>query len=161
MHTHRGLSQIIGSLIILGTVASIGSVILFHGLDELSAFSYDLSVYDESKNEAIREDLVFEHIRFEPNSNNMSIYLTNVGSIESSLSSVTVVKIDTQEMIVDWKSIDSIIGIKNSGNFVIAATLDMGNETWDDPYYKNSQYRISITTVKGNFFSTIGKPFNT
>lgn len=138
-----------------------GSVILFHGLDEISAFNYDLSVYDKFKNESLREDLVFEHIRFDPNSNNISVYLSNVGSIESSIYSVTVVKIDTQEMIVDWKSVDSDIDIKNSGSFITSASLNVGTQKWSDPYYKNSQYKISITTVKGNFFSTIGAPYNT
>ena len=37
----RAVSQVMGSVVILGVVSSVGSVILFNGMDSISAFTYD------------------------------------------------------------------------------------------------------------------------
>ena len=105
MKNRRGVSQIIGSLIVLAVVASVGSVILFQGLNQINAFNHDLSFHDREYNEALREDILFEHVRFDPSTNDLVLYLANIGSIDSSIASVTVVKIDTQELILDWKPV--------------------------------------------------------
>jgi len=55
----RGVSQIIGSLIVLAVVASVGSVILFQGLNQINAFNYSLTFFDREHNEALREDILF------------------------------------------------------------------------------------------------------
>jgi len=163
----RGVSQIIGSLIVLAVVASVGSVILFQGLNQINAFNHSLTFFDREHNEALREDILFEHVRFDPNTNDLVLYLANIGSIDSTIASVTVVKIDTQELILGWEEDD--IGI-NEGRILIEdhtiihlnATLTQGNGTWNQPYYHNStEYKISVTTSKGNFFDTIASPFNT
>ena len=155
------VSQVIGSLVVLGIVSSVGSVILFNGMDEISAFTYDLTFHDKSKNEALREDLVFEHVRFVPNTNDVTIHLTNIGTVESALESVTIIKIDTQEMLVDWQTVDSYMLIKDDDSIQVSAVLNQGNQIWNDPYYVDSEYKISITTNKGNFFTTTASPFNT
>ncbi len=166
----RGVSQIIGSLIVLAVVASVGSVILFQGLNQINAFNYSLTFHDREHNQALREDILFEHVRFDPNSNDLVLYLANIGSIDSTIASVTVVKIDSQELILGWEEDD--IGI-NEGRILIEdhtiihlnATTLKGNGTWNQPYYYNSTdnktYKISITTSKGNFYSTIASPYDT
>ncbi|MBA4464139.1 MAG: hypothetical protein H2B01_08200, partial [Nitrosopumilaceae archaeon] len=78
----RAVSQIIGSLVVLAIVASIGSVILFQGLNQINLFSHDLTLHDREHNEALREDILFEHIRFDPDSANIELYLANIGSID-------------------------------------------------------------------------------
>ena len=98
----RGVSQIIGSLIVLAVVASVGSVILFQGLNQINAFNYSLTFFDREHNQALREDILFEHVKFELNSDcqcELILYLANIGSIDSTIASITVVKIDTQELI--------------------------------------------------------------
>jgi hypothetical protein len=67
----RAVSQVMGSIVILGIVSSVGSVILFNGMNSISAFTYDLSFHEKSKNEIHREDIVFEHIRFVPGYDNI------------------------------------------------------------------------------------------
>jgi len=156
----RGISNLIGSLVILGIVSAVGSVVLFHGLGEISAFSYDMKSYDNSKNQALLEDIVFEHVRFPPASDDIVIHLGNVGNSESQIVSVMVLKLDTQELIVDWKPVDSYILIKDNAEITIN-DVTLGGSTWDDPYYLNSEYRISVTTSKDNFFATIAQPYNT
>jgi len=155
----RAVSQIIGSLLALGIVTSIGSVLLFNGMKQINAFSYDLSFYDNSKNESFREDLIFEHIRFDPLSKKISLYIANTGTVESTITSISVVKLDTQNLVVDRADVNYTVHIENSNLLDVTAALSTPN--WNDPTYLNSDYKISIVTSHGNFFSTIARPFNT
>ena len=157
----RGISQIIGSLLILGVVSSIGSVILFHGLDKINTFSYDLTNFDKSHNETYTEDLLFENVRFEPNSDNLVIHVANIGSSESTITSITAVKIDTQELILEWDDINSTIQLEDFVVLNRTASLSVAPNIWNSTEYSMSNYKISLTTSKGNFFDTIARPFNT
>lgn len=157
----RAISQIMGSVVILGVVTSIGSVVLFNGMNQINAFSYDLSFHDKAKNEAYRENLMFEHVRFEPGTNQIILYLANIGTTESTVESITVVQLDTQNILVDWEDdVSSTVQIKESSN-PITLNANLNSLTWNDPIYRNSEYKISITTSKGNFFSTVASPYNT
>ncbi|EGP93843.1 hypothetical protein MY1_1083 [Nitrosarchaeum koreense MY1] len=150
-----------GSVVILGVVTSIGSVVLFNGMNQINAFSYDLTFHDKPKNEAFRENLMFEHVRFEPGTDQIILYLANIGTTESTIESITVVKIDTQNILVNWdESVGTTIQIKESSDPVII-NANLNSQTWDDPTYRTSEYKISITTSKGNFFSTVASPYNT
>lgn len=162
LQKRRAVSQIMGSVVILGVVTSIGSVVLFNGMNQINAFTYDLSFHDKAKNEVYRENLMFEHIRFEPGTNQIIIYLANIGTIESTVESITVVQLDTQNIIVDWEdTVNSTIQIKESSDPIILTANLNAPSNWENPIYRNSEYKISITTSKGNFFSTIASPYNT
>jgi len=155
----RAVSQIIGSVAILGIVASVGSVILFNGMDSISAFSYDLSFHEPSKNQIHREDIVFEHVRFEPFTDNLTIDLVNIGTVESIIATVTIVKIDDQEIIANWVDVNQSIQMKDNQQIVLD-NLALGT-TWNDVNYLDKEYKISLTTTRGNFFTTVASPFNT
>ena len=73
LKNRRAVSQVMGSIVILGIVTSVGSVILFNGMESISAFTYDLSFHEKSKNQLHREDIIFEYVRFVPNSDNLEI----------------------------------------------------------------------------------------
>ncbi len=162
----RAVSQIMGTLVILAIVVSVGSAILFNGMNSISAFTYDLSFHEKSKNQLHREDIVFEHVRFEPNTDNIAINLVNIGTIEATISTITILKIDTQEIIANWVEVNQSIPIKDYQKI----TLDDVNDseilltpisaTWDDANYLKSQYKISLTTTRGNFFTTVVSPYN-
>ena len=157
----RAVSQVMGSVVILGVVTSIGSVDLFNGMNQINAFSYDLSFHDKPKNEAYREKIMFEHVRFEPGTDQIILYLANIGTIESTIESITIVQVDTQNILVDWEEgILSTIQIKESSDPIIL-NANLNSLTWDDATYRTSEYKISITTSKGNFFSTVASPYNT
>jgi len=161
----RGVSQIIGSLIVLAVVASVGSVILFQGLNQINAFNYSLVFHDREHNEALREDILFEHVKFDPNYNGLILYLANIGSIDSSIATLTVVKIDTQELLLAWTDVDAIDGaIPIEDHTVIITNVTLpGPNIWNQTNYNQTEhkYKISITTSKGNFYSTIASPYDT
>jgi len=161
----RGVSQIIGSLIVLAVVASVGSVILFQGLNQINAFNYSLTFNDREHNDALREDILFEHVKFDPNYNGLILYLANIGSIDSNIATLTVVKIDTQELLLAWSDVDAIDGaipIEDHTIIITNVTLP-GSGIWNQTSYNqtNYDYKISITTSKGNFFDTVASPYDT
>lgn len=162
LKNRRAVSQVMGSVVILGVVTSIGSVVLFNGMNQINAFSYDLSFHDKPKNEAYREKLMFEHVRFDPDSDDVILYLANIGTTESTIESITVVQLDTQNILVDWEEgASSTIQMKESSDPILLNTniaSDWKTYVVSNP---NSEYKISITTSKGNFFSTVASPFNT
>jgi hypothetical protein len=172
----RAVSQVMGSIVILGIVSSVGSVILFNGMNSISAFTYDLSFHEKSKNEIHREDIIFEHIRFVPGDDNLEINLSNIGTVDSTISNITILKLDTQEIIANWVDVAEPISVNTNQKITldssqIILTNGYVTQTWDDDYYyyANSppldppiaKYKISLTTVKGNFFTTVASPFNT
>jgi len=151
----------IGSLILLAIVTSVGSVILFNGMSEINDFKQNLSNYDQTENKALQEDIIFEHIRFDPSTDNVTIFIRNIGTVETTISSLTMVKLDTQDILVEWEDLDLLIPIKDGSSTSLQANLLQGSGTWNDPYYTDQEYKISITTTRGVFFDTIGSPFNT
>lgn len=164
----RAVSQVIGSVAILGIVASVGSLILFNGLDSINAFTYDLSFHEASKNQLHREDIVFEHVRFVSGSDDLEIDLVNIGTVNSDISTITIVNIDNQEIIANWVDVNQSIQIKEHQQISLDVTdnteivlTGIVTDTWNDDKYLNSNYKISLTTVRGNFFTTIASPFNT
>ena len=161
LNKRRGVSNIIGSLVVLAIVASIGSVIMFQGLNQINLFSHDLSLYDRENNDALREDILFEHVRFVPNSTEVNLYLANMGTVESTIDTVTMVKIDTQDLVLAWEDVPvpySTIQIEDHNQIPLSADLILGNQTWNSTEYKLSDYKITVSTSKGNFFSTIATP---
>lgn len=164
LKNRRAVSQIMGSIVILGVVTSVGSVILFNGMNEISAFTYDLSFHETSKNQIHREDLLFEHVRFEPNTDNIEINLVNIGTIESTVSTITILDIDTQEIIANWVEVNRSIPIKDYQKITIDDIDDSEilltpiSSTWETGHYNNDTYKISLTTTRGNFFTTVAHP---
>ena len=169
----RAVSQIMGSTVILGIVSSVGSVILFNGMNSISAFTYDLSFHEKSKNEIHREDIIFEHVRFVPGTDDLTIDLSNIGTVDSTVSNITILKIDTQEIIANWVDVEETILTKYHSQIILDGSdivLTSGSQIWDDDYYfyvdgdsskDVAKYKISLTTTKGNFFTTVASPFNT
>ena len=79
---------------------------------------------------------------------------------------ITILKIDTQEIIANWIDVAEPIQIKTNQKIIldssqIILTNGVVTQTWDDEYYVDGKYKISLTTVKGNFFTTVASPFNT
>jgi len=166
LKNRRAVSQIMGSLLILAVVSSVGSVIMFNGLGNVSAFTYDLSFHEKSKNLMHREDIIFEHVRFVPGFDNIEIDLINIGTIDATISTITILKIDDQEIITNWVDINQSIQIQDNERITLTGSnsevlLTPIGSTWNDAKYLNSDYKISLTTTRGNFFTTIASPFNT
>ncbi len=159
--SHRGISQIIGSLFMLAIVIPIGVVILSQGMHETAEFNYALTSQSSQKVDAVQESIIFEHIRFVPTSKEVIISLRNVGTIDTLINKISIIKMDTQELIVSQDNLAPFISLKGSGDVSVTANFSLLD--WDAMKTANpdSEYKISLITSRGNFFDTIGRPFNT
>jgi len=156
----KGISQIIGSLFMLAIVVPIGVVVLSQGLLQATDFNNFLTVTREQGIEAVQEDLVFEHIRFDPTTDQLTIHLRNISGVEMDIERVSVVKMDSQDLLVMEVNQASFLSLKNTVQIDVNANLQFTGQ-WNDANYEFSEYKISVTTVRGNFFDTIARPFNT
>ena len=155
----RAVSQIVGTLFMLAIVVPIGTVIVTKGLNQVGEINNRLASGVSIENERGQEDIMFEHIRFDPNSEQITVYVRNVGTIDSTISKLTIVKTDTQELIVNDQAVGK--NMQPKVGLTITETGNISTSTWNDPLYKNSEFKIAITTEKGNFFETSARPFNT
>jgi len=164
----RGVSQIMGGLLMLAIVVPLGSVVLFSGITEITAFNNSMSNTIEYRNNGIQEDLVFEHIRFDPATKVVTISALNTGSVELVVDRITLVNMTSQDIIFDIYSVGNfvpiVLNIQNSTDIDIEADLFRygSPHVWSDGNDPtNWEYRISIITSRGNFFDTVARPFNT
>jgi hypothetical protein len=141
----------------LAIVVPIGTVILVNGTSEINSFNNELSNSLTYKNQGVREDLVFEHIRFDPASKDVMIAIRNTGSIESAIERIILINTTSQDVIYHNENLASFMFIKDAGRINFAVSDITG--TWSNN--ANHDIKISITTSKGNFFDTIARPFNT
>lgn len=155
----RAVSQIVGTLFMLAIVVPIGTVIVTKGLNQVGEINNRLASGITFEKERGQEDIVFEHIRFDPASKQVSISIRNVGTIDSTISKVTIVKTETQELIVNDQNIS--INAQPKIGTTILENANLSSVTWDDPQYRDSEYKVAIATEKGNFFEISARPFNT
>lgn len=157
---HRALSQIITSLILIAIVTTVGTVVLFRGLDVINTFSVNIGILDKNRLEGVQEDLVIENVRFrnvnEPLiENRVEILITNFGNVPTSISSITITESSSQKLIYDDRNIyGEDLQILSSKNFTLMTQRNF------DSTYADEQYVISILTSRGNLFTKFTTPFN-
>ena len=161
----RGISQVIGSLLLLAIVVPLGTVVLVNGTTEINAFNNEMRSSVVFNNQGIREQLVFEHVRFDPLSDTVEITVLNSGSVETFLDRVTIVNMTSQKILFSIAGVSSVdttpVQIKDSRLITVNANLESGCLVWDCGLTTDHEYKISIITARGNFFDTVARPFNT
>ncbi len=162
----RGLSQVIGSLLLLAIVVPLGTVLLVNGTTQINAFNNEMSSSLVWNTQGIREELIFEHVRFDPTSitGDVTISLRNTGSVETIIDRVILVNMSNQEILYKIDDLSAFvpltIAIKSSTDFTLTPVNPEGG-TWDSATKIDKEYRISIITARGNFFDTVARPYNT
>jgi len=166
----RGVSQVIGSLLLLAIVVPLGTVVLINGTTQINAFNNEMTSSVVFNNKGIREALVFEHVRFDPLSPTVQITVRNTGSVETIIDRVTIVNMTSQNILFSIAGISSVdstpVQIRDNRLIIINANLESGCPDWDNvsPACGSTtehDYKISIITARGNFFDTVARPFNT
>jgi FlaG/FlaF family flagellin (archaellin) len=162
--TRRGISQVIGGLLMLAIVIPIGTVILFNGTTQINAFNNELSNSLEFSNDGVQEDIVFEHIRFDPSSKQVMISLRNAGTVETTIDRISIINMTNQELVFKITDISTfspiVLPLKNSTDVTIDA-VDIEGANWGTGDPTGKEYRISVITSRGNFFDTVARAYNT
>ena len=148
----------------VAVVIPIGVIILSSGMSEVAEFNQKVGVNGEQNINRVQEDVVFEHVRFVPSTKEVILSVRNVGTIETDINKITIVRMDTQDLIFYQDNLAGFISLKNYSDISINGNLP-GPNTWNDGdvygLYKDSDYKISVITSRGNFFDTVARPFNT
>jgi len=101
--TRRGISQIIGTLFTVAIVASIGSVLLFTGIENITSFNSFLDIVKNTETDKINESFIIEHVRFDPVANSgekIEISIRNTGSIDITIERIAIHQIENQNLII-------------------------------------------------------------
>ena len=142
----------------LAIVVPIGVVIVSQGLFQVADFNQFLSSTRDHGLDATREDIIFEHVRFEPSTNKITVSLRNISTVESIIHRITIVNVTNQKLIIYNDTLpleQSIIHLKDDTDIILFVVPSV---SWTE---NGMDYKISITTGRGNFFDTIARPFNT
>lgn len=175
MHTwnlksRKAVSQIIGSVFMLAIVAAFGSILMFQGLQGSRDLTDFVDIFNKNQGESVKEGLAITHVRFDPNSDFVSIWVRNTGDIDFVIDKIAIVRIDTQALIVNNETAKDQIFVGQTKRSEQArsgtVTLPTACTKWDctdanGKRLQDSEYRISIVTSRGNAFEIVAKPFNT
>ncbi len=163
-NSHSGISQVIGSLFMLALVIPIGAIILSSGMGEVAEFNQKVEVNGKQTIQRIQEDIIFEHVHFVPSSKEVILSIRNTGVIDTNINKITIVRMDTQDLIFSQDNLGDFLPLKDYEDISIQGNLP-SVDTWNDGdingLYRDSEYKISVITSRGNFFDTIVRPFNT
>ena len=166
MMQRKAVSQVLGSLFMLAIVAGLGSVLLFQGVSGINNFNTSLIGFQGDK-ESASERLIVEHVRFNPTNKDVTISIRNTGTVEVTIDVITMINVDRQELLINDIDREDLVLIKDFKDITLTANLLAPTTKWSDNdanNYKNGEYRISITTIRGNSFETVARPassFNT
>ena len=105
--------------------------------------------------------IIFEHVRFVPTTDEVIISLRNTGSIDTSINKITIVKMDTQELLLSVDDLAPYLSIKDVGDITLNANLPVADWNAMNATSPDSEYKISLTTSRGNFFDSVSRLFNT
>jgi len=85
------------------------------------------------------------------------LFFAYIGTTDTTIATVTIVKIDTQELILREEILaDNYIALEDHIELTVSPVLPEGTGQWSDPYYDAKSYKISLATSKGNFFPAGG-----
>ena len=161
--SRRALSPVIGSLLMVAIVASIGSVIVFQALTGIQAFNNLLTGSFSEKANSASESLLIEHVQYQTSTSAtcsaqeipcVAITFRNVGTSDSKIQTIKILDIATQSLVLNKEDVDLTLNVKST-NSKKYTTPDLSGWT------NAKTYKISITTANGNSYSTTTTTFNT
>ena len=166
LQKRRAVSQVIGSLFALAVVAAVGSLLLLQGQQGIMDFTNTLDVFEKTEKKAAQEIFIIEHVRLDPESDQVEIWLRNTGTIEFTVQQIRMIKVDTQELLIDNSTINTTIFQEEFAKITMTAdTMPSGAATWEDevraPDLNDYEYRIFVTTTRNTSQDIVIELFNT
>jgi len=163
-YSRRAVSQIVGSLLMVAIVATIGSVILFQALGGINTFNNIVSGFASTKKDSTGERILIEHVRFQqgpgiidcPSQTCVEVWFRNTGITSAKIASIKIINIDTQALVLNKDGVNLDLPAKSidSKKYVSADFIVV-------PFDPNAKYKISAVTQSGNAFNKITGSYNT
>jgi len=165
----RAVSQVIGALLALAIVATFGSVLLIQGVQGVQNFTTFLDIFEETESKSAQEVFIVEHVTFNSTSTNkeIDVWVRNTGKIDIIIDKISIVKIDTQELIVNKENINQDVFQKEVRQITLSGsdvTLPSSGTptTWQGVYNNDVDgvYRITVSTTRDKSVETVAGLFN-
>ena len=166
----RAVSQVIGALLALAIVATFGTVLLIQGVQGVQNFTSFLDIFQNTGAKSAQEVFVVEHVRFTPTTDAIEIWVRNTGKIDITVDKVSIVKINSQELIVSKEGINKNVFQKNATRiqFYSSANVTMPTKncscssSWQQVFNTegSGSYRITVSTIRDKSIETIAGLFN-
>ena len=161
----RAVSQIIGSVMMVAIVASVGSILLFQGMNGINSFNNYMTNTLQIGTNAAQESFVIEHVRFNPDdsSKDLEISIRNTGSVDLTINTVAVVKQDDQDLFLYDTNVGQLIEMRELVTITFTSsdyTASFTENDWNDIGI-TVNFHISVTTAEGTYRSTTTNPYNT
>jgi len=157
---HRGVSEVIGSVIMLGVVGAIAALVLTLGLSSITDFQTFLIDVDITE-DTLKEKFIVEYTSFTVNAKTVVIYFRNIGHNTITIESIAITDIDTQDLLLLETSVDDFTSglvIQPKTREDITVTADSCMFIVDTPCV-DTNYLISIVTSRGNIYEIEVIPF--
>lgn len=171
-NSRKAVSQIVGSLLMMAIVATVGTVILFQGLQGINTFNNVISGFLTDKQNTVTESLIIEHVRLQASGNPpvpdasdtcpcLKMWFRNTGTTDAKIVSIKMIRMDVQQRFLDQNNVNLQVPVKNLvfQKYSQATFTALGLTSTDFDLTKT--YKISVTTEKGNSYSTIASTSNT
>ena len=160
----RGISEVTGSVIMLGIVGTIAALVLTFGLTSIYDFNTFLIDVDVSES-ALKERLIINNVDFTADGTTVTIHVRNVGLNQLQIESISIINIATQDVILlynDPNNTQTFIVLPKT-KFSTPALENTGGCTFSDTAPLSgcaaANYVITIVTSRGNIFENEVRPF--
>jgi hypothetical protein len=163
----RAVSQVIGALFALAIVATFGSVLLIQGVQGVENFTSFLNIFEETDAKSAQEVFIVEHVRFNPIGEDIEVWVRNTGKIDIIIDKISIVKVNTQELIFSKESINQNLFQKNYTRIALSSSdvvtfPSVSPATWQGVYNSegSGEYRITVTTIRDKSVESVAGLFN-
>ena len=169
----RAVSQVIGALFALAIVATFGSVLLIQGVQGVENFTAFLNIFEETEAKSAQEVFIVEHVKFNATDTGtddheeIDIWIRNTGKIDIIIDRISIVKIDSQELIVNTEGINQDVFQKEVRQIKFTSTnvtmpTSCSCQDWEDVFRLegSSEYRITVTTIRDKSVESVAGLFN-
>ena len=169
----RAVSQVIGALFGLAIVATFGSVLVIQGVQGVENFTAFLNIFEETEAKSAQEVFIIEHVKFNATAadndhdEEIDIWVRNTGKIDITIDRISIVKIDTQELIVNTEGINQNIFQKEIRQIRFTSTnvtmpTSCSCQDWEDVFRLEgpSEYRVTVTTTHDKSVESVAGLFN-
>ena len=169
----RAVSQVIGALFALAIVATFGSVLLIQGVQGVENFTAFLNIFEETEAKSAQEVFIVEHVKFNATDigtddhEEIDIWIRNTGKIDIIIDRISIVKIDSQELIVNTEDINQDVFQKEVRQIKFTSTnvtmpTSCSCQDWEDVFRLegSSEYRITVTTIRDKSVESVAGLFN-
>ena len=165
----RAVSQVIGALLALAIVATFGSVLLIQGVQGVQNFTSFLDIFEETESKSAQEVFIVEHVKFNSTNQEIDVWVRNTGKIDIIIDKISIVKINSQELIASEDEINKAIFQKEvrqitftSANVTMPSISCSSCSTWQIVFNTegSTEYRITVTTIRDKSVETVAGLFN-